>query len=104
MLVFAEDIALCLCLLCWFFFICQAAQYPEKLAELRQAFVIEASRYNVFPIDNSRTNRLDVSVRPNLMRGRKEVKFYSGTKDGIEPSLLPILLCCFFLIPKLHFI
>ena len=51
---------------------------PEKLRELRSTFTMEASKYNVFPIDNSRTARLDVSTRPSLMRGRNEVTFYKG--------------------------
>jgi arylsulfatase len=39
---------------------------------------MEATKYNVYPIDNSRTSRLDVSTRPSLMAGRKEATFYKG--------------------------
>lgn len=33
---------------------------PEKLKDLRNTFTMEATKYNVFPIDNSRNSRLDI--------------------------------------------
>lgn len=51
---------------------------PEKLKDLRNTFTMEATKYNVYPIDNSRTSRLDVFTRPSLMRGRNEVTFFKG--------------------------
>jgi hypothetical protein len=67
----------------------QAKDNPGKLKELRQLFNQEAQKYNVFPIDSSRTKRLDVSNRPSLMGGRKEITFFPGmirTPEGAAPD------------------
>ena len=49
-----------------------AAANPDKLRELQRAFYIEAVKYNVLPIDNSKVERLDVQNRPSNIRGLKE--------------------------------
>ena len=41
-----------------------ADKEPAKLRELQDLFWIEAAKYNVLPIDNSRVERMDVSLRP----------------------------------------
>ncbi|MEO2176852.1 MAG: arylsulfatase [bacterium] len=43
-----------------------AEKHPERLAEMQLVFYGEAAKYNVLPIDNSRVERLDVSLRPSL--------------------------------------
>jgi len=55
-----------------------AAKEPKKLRELQDLFWAEAGRYNVLPLDNSRAERLDVSLRPSLTRGRTEFTYYPG--------------------------
>jgi hypothetical protein len=44
---------------------------PEKLHELQRRWLIEATRYNVLPIDDRGAERLnsDLAGRPMLIRG-----------------------------------
>ena len=55
-----------------------ADQHPEKLRELQDAFVAEAAKYNVFPLDDRFSERLDVTLRPSFFYGRKSMTFYPG--------------------------
>src|SRR5258708_349275 len=41
-----------------------AAREPGKLRQLQDLFWVEASKYNVLPLDNSKAERFDVSLRP----------------------------------------
>ena len=45
-----------------------AAEQPEKLAELQRLFLIEATKYNVLPLDDRRVERFnpDLAGRPQL--------------------------------------
>ena len=40
-----------------------AKSNPEKLRELQRLFYIEAVKYNVLPLDNTKVERLDVNNR-----------------------------------------
>lgn len=67
-----------------------AAQYPEKVAELKAKFIEEAKKYNVLPLDASVATRL-VSPRPNITAGRTEFVYTRpmvGLPQGDSPSLL----------------
>jgi arylsulfatase len=67
-----------------------AAKEPAKLAELQNLFWKEAEKYNVLPIDNSRIERLDVSLRPSLTRGREQFTYFPGLvriPEGAAPDL-----------------
>ena len=46
-----------------------AAEQPEKLAELQRLFLIEATKYNVLPLDDRRVERFnpDLAGRPQLV-------------------------------------
>jgi arylsulfatase A-like enzyme len=55
-----------------------AHKYPEKLKELQDIFDVEATRYNVFPLDSSFAARGNPAIRPSLSRGRSEFVFYPG--------------------------
>jgi arylsulfatase len=55
-----------------------AAQELKKLRQLQDLFFAEAGKYNVLPIDNSKVERFDVSLRPSLTRGRSEFTYYPG--------------------------
>ena len=57
-----------------------AAVYPEKLAGLQDLFMVEAAKYNVFPLDDRRTELLnpDLAGRPDLLGGRTSMTFYAG--------------------------
>ena len=54
-----------------------AAEQPEKLAELQRLFLIEATKYNVLPLDDRRVERFnpDLAGRPQLVRGNRQLLF-----------------------------
>src|SRR5678815_5764611 len=55
-----------------------ASKEPTKLRELQEMFWIEAAKYNVLPLDNSKLERMDVSNRPSPTRGRSLFTYYPG--------------------------
>jgi arylsulfatase A-like enzyme len=66
-----------------------ATKEPKKLRELQDLFWAEAGKYNVLPLDNSRVERFDVSIRPSLTRGRTEFTYYPGMNripEGTAPD------------------
>jgi arylsulfatase A-like enzyme len=67
-----------------------AAKHPEKLKELQEAFIVEATKYRVFPLDNSMAARM-ISPRPSLTAGRDQFT-YSGELTGIPMGAAPSLL------------
>ncbi len=67
-----------------------AQSNPEKLRELQRLFYIEAVKYNVLPLDNTKVERLDVNNRPSNIRGLKEFTYYDGMvriPEGGAPDL-----------------
>jgi arylsulfatase len=54
-----------------------AAELPDKLRELQRLFLIEATKYNVFPLDDRRAERFnpDLAGRPRLIQGSSQVLF-----------------------------
>jgi arylsulfatase len=67
-----------------------ATKYPQKVKELKQAFVAEAKKYQVFPLDASSAARM-VAPRPNITAGRSEFVYtrpMTGLPQGDSPSLL----------------
>jgi len=54
-----------------------AATQPDKLAELQRLFLLEASKYNVFPLDDRRVERFnpDIAGRPQLIKGNRQLLF-----------------------------
>jgi arylsulfatase len=66
-----------------------ADKNPQKLAELKAAFEVEAKKYNVYPLDSSAAPRLDPSIRPSLTRGRNEFRYFAPmirTPEGSAPN------------------
>jgi arylsulfatase A-like enzyme len=55
-----------------------AAQYPERLRELKDQFLIEAARHHVFPLDDRFVERMDPTLRPGHFAGRDEFVLYPG--------------------------
>ena len=55
-------------------------QMPEKLRELQDLFLVEAAKYNVFPLDDRRYERFNPAIagRPDLPDGRETMTFYPG--------------------------
>ncbi|HSF85469.1 MAG TPA: arylsulfatase [Acidimicrobiia bacterium] len=66
-----------------------AAEQPDKLAELQRLFIIEATRNNVFPLDDRRVERFnsDLAGRPVLIRGNSQLLF-RGMKRLSESSVV----------------
>jgi len=67
-----------------------AAQNPKKLKELQVVFDREAKKYHVYPLDSSFAERVDVSIRPSLTRGRSTFTYYPGTvrvPEGAAPDV-----------------
>ncbi|MFO0869191.1 MAG: arylsulfatase [Pirellulales bacterium] len=54
-----------------------ATKMPEKLRELQRRFIIEATRYNVLPLDDRTGERMnsDTAGRPVLIRGNTQLLF-----------------------------
>jgi arylsulfatase len=67
-----------------------AASNPEKLKEMQELFMLEATKYQVFPLDNSLATRM-VTPRPSVTAGRN-VFTYSGELTGIPMGDAPQLL------------
>ena len=68
-----------------------AAEEPEKLAELQRLFLIEATRYDVLPLDDRRFERFnpDLAGRPTLVDGTTQLLF-GGMKRLSENSVLVV--------------
>jgi arylsulfatase A-like enzyme len=67
-----------------------AAKEPAKLRELQDLFWVEAAKYDVLPLDNSKVERLDTSNRPSLTRGRSVFTYYPGQvriPEGAAPDV-----------------
>jgi arylsulfatase A-like enzyme len=67
-----------------------AAKEPERLRSLQQLFLVEAARFNVFPLDNSKMERFDTSIRPSLTRGRTSFTYAGGMSripEGAAPDV-----------------
>jgi arylsulfatase A-like enzyme len=67
-----------------------AAKYPKKVKDMKQMFIAEAKKYQVFPMDASVGARLAAS-RPSITAGRKEFVYtrpMTGVPQGASPSLL----------------
>jgi arylsulfatase A-like enzyme len=64
-----------------------AAKEPEKLRELQQLFLMEATKYNVFPLDNTVSAR-SATPRPSATAGRTVFTF-SGASSGLPYSSAP---------------
>ncbi len=67
-----------------------ANKYPDKVKELKNMFITEGKKYQVFPLDASVAARL-AAPRPNITAGRTEfvyTKPMTGLPQGDSPSLL----------------
>jgi len=70
-----------------------AAKMPDKLRDMQQMFTMEATKYQVFPLDDSRLTRF-ISEKPSYSPGRTSFT-YTGpisnipfAETGTAPSLL----------------
>jgi arylsulfatase len=68
-----------------------SAKMPEKLRELQRLWLIEATKYNVIPLDDRAGERLnsDLAGRPTLIQGNSQV-FFPGMGRLSESSVVNI--------------
>jgi arylsulfatase len=68
-----------------------AAEHPDKLHELQRLWLIEATKFNVIPLDDRTAERIDPDLagRPQLITGNKQV-FYPGMPALSENSVLNV--------------
>ena len=64
-----------------------ATKMPDKLREMQELFLVEGSKYDVFPLDNSVLERA-AAPKPSALAG-KTVFTYSGEISGIPPGSAP---------------
>lgn len=67
-----------------------ADKHPDKVQELKDLFIREAQKYQVFPMDASVAARI-VAPRPNITAGRTEFVYTDpmiGLPQGDSPSIL----------------
>ena len=67
-----------------------AAKMPDKLRAMQEIFLMEATKYNVFPLDNSILTRV-LTPRPSATAGRN-VFVYPREISGLPPSDAPSIL------------
>lgn len=67
-----------------------AEKMPDKLREMKERFLVEATKYQVFPLDNSVLPRL-LTPRPSATAGRTEFN-YTGVIAGLPPSDAPSIM------------
>jgi arylsulfatase len=68
-----------------------ASEMPDKVRELQRLWLLEATKYNVLPLDDRTGERLnpDIAGRPQLVRGTSQVLF-GGMGRLSESSVLSI--------------
>ena len=64
-----------------------AAKMPDKLRNMQELFLVEATKYQVFPLDNSFVTRA-LTPRPSDTAGRT-IFTYSGESSGLPSSAAP---------------
>ena len=67
-----------------------AAENPQKVKELKEMFIAEAKKYQVFPMDASVAARI-IAPRPNITAGRSEF-VYTRAMTGLPQGNSPLLL------------
>jgi arylsulfatase A-like enzyme len=62
---------------------------PEMLAKLQRQFIIEGTKYNVFPLDDRRVERFipAISGRPTVAKGNRQV-YFPGMKRISEATMI----------------
>jgi arylsulfatase len=68
-----------------------SAERPDMLAELQRLWLIEATKYNVLPMDDRTAERIDPGMagRPTLIRGDSQI-FFPGMGRLSENSVVSI--------------
>ena len=68
-----------------------SAEQPERLAQLQRLWLIEATKYNVLPLDDRTADRInpEMAGRPTLIRGNSQT-FFEGMGRLSENSVVNI--------------
>jgi arylsulfatase A-like enzyme len=66
-----------------------AKQMPEKLEQLKRLFTLEASKFNVFPLDDRKAERAnpDLAGRPAVVKGNTQL-FFPGMRRLSENTVI----------------
>ncbi|WP_305067744.1 arylsulfatase [Lysobacter sp. KIS68-7] len=66
-----------------------AKEMPEKVAELKRLFDLEASKYNVFPLDDRKAERTnpDIAGRPMVVHGNTQLLFAGMRRLGENTAI-----------------
>ena len=66
-----------------------AKENPEMLKKLQRAFLIEATKYNVLPLDDRRVERFvpEIAGRPTVVKGKKQI-YFPGMKRISEATVI----------------
>jgi len=66
-----------------------AKEMPEKLAEMKRLFDLEASKYNVFPLDDRKAERTnpDIAGRPLVVHGNTQLLFSGMRRIGENTAI-----------------
>jgi arylsulfatase len=66
-----------------------ATKQPEKLREMQRLFMLEASKYNVFPLDDRLAERFnpELAGRPEIVKGSRQV-LYPGMGGLPQEAIL----------------
>src|SRR5678815_161376 len=66
-----------------------AAQMPEKVEEMKRLFDLEASKYNVFPLDDRKAERTnpDIAGRPQVVHGSTQILFPGMRRLGENTAI-----------------
>lgn len=65
-----------------------AQQFPDKVEALKSAFMEEARKYNVLPLDDRMSERFDVTLRPNPLAHLNSVEYGAGVTGINEAAFL----------------
>ena len=65
-----------------------AARYPDKVKALQAAFLVEAKKYNVLPLDDRMAERFAAGLRPNPLAGLKKFTYGPGVTGLSESAVL----------------
>jgi arylsulfatase len=65
---------------------------PDKLAELRDLFMVEATKYHVLPIDDRTIERTNAALagRPDLIGDRTSLTLYEGMDGMMENTFINV--------------
>ena len=63
-----------------------SAKYPDRLRQMQTMFWVEATKYNVPPLDDRFIERANPTLRPSLIEGRTKFTYYPGVVRIPESS------------------